>query len=1042
MIENLQKLQDIKVSLNDEQKLDLLKTMLESRLGDQREKNLIRQGKGWFHISGAGHEALAAFSTFLRSDDYCAPYYRDRALMLTRGISNYDIATNFFGKKDSTSGGRQLPNHFSDRSKNVWSHASPVASHLLPACGLAWGISLDKKDSILLASLGEAATRQGDFFEAICFAKEKKLPVIFIVEDNKLGISTHNEKTNPLYLKAVNPEEWIRVDGSNVYAVHQAAEKLVEHTRGGNGPAFLWVDVERMESHSIADDHRKYRSQEDIEAMSDRDPLRLFKEQLIEEGVITADDYESLEKKLKEAVRQDYLKAEKQRDPKPEDTFQQLTDDSGLVEAPPVKLGKKSRMIEAVNLTLRAALEKDEDCVLYGQDIEDPKGGVFNLTVGLSTDYPERVNNAPVAESTIVGVACGLAAYGKKAVFEIQFIDFISPGWNQLVSNLATIRWRTFGDWECPAVIYAPCGAYLPGGAIWHSQSNEGLFAAVPGLKVVMPSSPKDCASLMWTAIHDKDPVIFLIPKHSMWTEQATEGELEALPLGQSRVIKEGDELTVVTWGNCLEIVSEVSENVPDRQVEILDLRSIMPWDSEGVKRSLRKTGRLLIVHEDPPHCSVGQMILANLAQDDNLWKSMKAPPVMVSRENVHIGLNPIYEYAALPDKTQIQEAIDKLLNTELIKRETTRFAELTSDPKVATEILRKGDAAQVPGGNVQKIQVPILGEGIQTARVVSIVKNPGDTIEHDDPLCELETDKAVFPVESSLDGVLKSWSIAVGDEVEVGQEIGEIEVELSEEDLVAQTESQIGDMATPIEPEAPAPRKILSSLINKVFNSEGEREKKSGLSSEIIQQMQGIVPATITIKATWDPIREARKKAKAKYGKKAPSPSAMIAWNAVQAMKNHEMFTFTVAMDKLQKDTGDFDLGIAVSLPDDELASAVVKNANQLSWDEFTNDFISAIQRARRGQFDPKTRAPLMLSTMGPFDVISAVPVVVPPAIATLFIGGSHIEPVVNNKGPHTVREVVNLTLTFDHRWINGVGSASFLTEVRDNIENFKLPD
>ena len=1018
----------------------ILNTMLESRLGDQREQNMIRQGKGWFHISSAGHEAMAAVGVQLEADDYIAPYYRDRAMVLAKGMTTHEIALNFLAKKSSSSGGRQLPSHYSDRSKNIWSHASPVGCHLLPACGIAWGLQMDGKANVVIASLGEAASRQGDFFEAVCVAKEKKLPVVFIVEDNKFGISTPNSKTNPRVLEAINTTEWVSVDGADVEAVYHKAGEAIRHARSGKGPAFLWLEMERLDSHSIADDHRNYRASDELEAMLERDPIRLLKQRMMDAGLLTEAEYEELERDTKTVVRSDYLRADQADDPSPADTELEVFEAAEHTETPPVKLEGKCRMVEAVNLTLRAAIERDPNTVIYGQDVEDPKGGVFKLTVGLSSAFPGNVFNAPVAESTIVGLAVGLAGYGKRPVFEIQFVDFISPAWNQLVSNLATLRWRTNGDWQCPVVIYAPCGAYLPGGAIWHSQTNESLFASIPGIKVVVPSTPEDCVNLFWTSIQSNDPVLVLIPKHLMWKEQEVKTASAALPLGTSRVLQEGSEVSVVTWGNCLELVAEAEREFDEGVVEILDLRSIVPWDVQAVKRSVRKTGRLLVIQEDTPQCSVGQMIIAELVQDSELWAGMVASPVLISRQNVQIGLNPVYEYTALPDREQVVDAIRKLVQTRQQREATAGESDLDQQETVSDATL----PAEVETTTSHRVRVPILGEGIQSARVIALVKREGESVGYDDALCELETDKAVFPVESSVEGTFVRWLIEADTEVAVGQEIAEIELReaVTAAPAAKPAASQSARESDSVSGAVGASKKLLSSLIGRVFHSEGERERKSGLSSEIVQAMQGIVPATITMKADWSSIRTSRARAKQLYGNKAPSPSAIIAWNALQAMKAHEMFTYTVAMDKLNRDNDDFDLGVAVSLPDDVLQTAVVRNANQLTWEEFGIEFVAAIARARRGEMQPKTRAPLLISTMGPFDVRSAVPVVVPPSMATLFIGSAHLEPAIGKDGEHLSREVVNLTLTFDHRWINGVGSAAFLTDVRKNIESFELPE
>ncbi len=1027
----------------------LLNIMLESRLGDQREQNMIRQGKGWFHISSAGHEAMAAVGIQLQDGDYCAPYYRDRGMVLAKGLPSYEIALNFLGKKDSSSGGRQLPSHYSDRSLNIWSHASPVGSHLLPACGIAWGLQMDGKENVVIASLGEAASRQGDFYEAVSIAKEKKLPVVFIVEDNKFGISTPNEKTNPKVLGSVNIDDWIEVDGTDVEDVFTKSKKAIDQARNGGGPAFLWVELERLDSHSIADDHRNYRGEEELQSLLDKDPVQLFKDKMIANGVLSQEEYDELEKDTKTVVRSDYLRADKSPDPAPGDTMSQVFAETQNPKQPPVELSEKCRMVEAVNLTLKAAIEDDKDTIVYGQDVEDPKGGVFKLTAGLSSEFPENVFNAPVAESTIVGLAAGLAGYGKRPVFEIQFVDFISPAWNQLVSNLATLRWRTNGDWECPVVIYAPCGAYLPGGAIWHSQTNESFFASIPGVHVVVPSTPEDCVNLFWTSIHSQDPVLVLIPKHLMWAEQTVKQQPEAIALGASRKVADGTGVSVITWGNCLELVEEAAKEFEEGLLDVIDLRSIVPWDIDAVKQSVRKTGRLLVIQEDTPNCSVGQMILAEIVQDQSLWNRMQATPILISRENVQIGLNPVCEYSALPDKKKVLNAIHTL-STSTVKRDAM-ITPLTNQTVASVKSEETPEESGLTKGlKIHRIQVPILGEGIQSARVVGIIKNEGDKVDFDDALCELETDKAVFPVESSVDGTFVRWLVDADAEVFVGQEIAEIEIEVDgtedegreaeanqPSELVENAKIDDGNSGS-----GEASKSLLSSLIGKVFHSEGERERKSGLSSEIVQAMQGIVPATITMKANWSGIKTARARSKVLYGKKAHSPSAIVAWNVLQAMKNHEMFTYTVAMDKVNRDNEDFDLGVAVSLPDDVLDTAIIKNANKLQWPDFGDEFVAAVGKVRRGEFSPKTRAPLLISTMGPFDVRSAVPVVVPPSMATLFIGSAHVEPYLGKAGKQLLREVVNLTLTFDHRWINGVGSAAFMMEVRKNIETFKLPE
>src|SRR5204863_9542470 len=295
----------------------------------------------------------------------------------------------------------------------------------------------------------------------------------------------------------------------------------------------------------------------------------------------------------------------------------------------------KYRMGDMINLTLRAGLDVEPKRMIFGEDVEDPKGGVFTLTKRLSTDFPEQVFNSPLAESTILGVACGLASYGRRPVFELQFIDFVYPGWNQLVTNLATLRWRSFGKWTCPAVLYAPYGAYLPGGSVWHSQANEAAVAHYPGLNVVIPSTPEDAAGLLWTAMHGEDPTIFLIPKHLLWVEREVKHAINAVPIGHARRVVEGSDVTIVAWGNTVEKAQEAVTQLGGRvSVELIDLRSIVPWDREAIEESVRKTGRLIVVQEDTENCSVGQMIISHLASRPDVWSRLASPPLLVSKGN------------------------------------------------------------------------------------------------------------------------------------------------------------------------------------------------------------------------------------------------------------------------------------------------------------------------------------------------------------------------------------------------------------------------
>jgi len=639
-------------------KLDFLRLMLLSREGDRREGILLRQSKGWFQVSGMGHEALGTFSHLLRPDDYVFPYYRDRAIMLARGMSNYDLALAYFAKKKSSSGGRQMPGHYSSRKLNVFSVPTPTGASLIPACGTAWAMKLDGKDSVCLATVGDAASRQGEFYEAIAFAVQEKLPVVFVVEDNKYGISTPTEKFLPFNLGIINEDIVVQVDARHPDNVYSAGQEAIDKARRGDGPTVLWCDLDRLASHTSSDDHRVYRSLEDIEEMTKRDPIRLLAEELIKSGKLSEAEFAKMQEEVATVVDQDYIKAEKEEDPSPSDVMNFVWGEDPPAEKPPIQPADKMTMVSSINQTFRKALENDPQIIFFGEDIEDPKGGVFGITKGLSEAFPKQVFNSPLAEATILGVAIGVAIYGWKPVFELQFIDFISPGWNQVVTNMSTLRWRSNGEWNIPMVIYAPYGAYLPGGSLWHSMANEALLAHNPSLRVAIPSTPEDAAGLFWSAIHGDEVTFILVPKH-IFRKNVPVTAVEPVPLGKARVTREGSDVTLVTFGNTMELAYEAADRLAsEASVEIIDLRSIVPCDYETITKSLEKTGRLVVLHEDNQTCGIGQAIIAEMTRIPERWNLFLAPPQLVARPDVNIGYNPIYEYAALPDIDQVIQAI------------------------------------------------------------------------------------------------------------------------------------------------------------------------------------------------------------------------------------------------------------------------------------------------------------------------------------------------------------------------------------------------
>jgi 2-oxoisovalerate dehydrogenase E1 component len=1021
--------------LSKEDKLRLLTTILESRHADLREQNLNRQGKGHFHVSGMGHEALAAVSMQMEPDDYIVSYYRDRGLVLGRGMTTRQLGLEYFAKRNTGSGGRQMPSHYSDANLHIWSVPTPTGAQLLPACGIAWGIQLDGKKNLVVTTIGDAATRQGDFFEALCFAREKKLPVLFLVEDNGYGISMPTRKNNPLALNVLESNNWRRIEGQNVQQIYDATAEAFEKIRAGGGPFFFWIRMERLSSHTSSDDQKLYRSAEELQTLEKSDPLKCWKDQLIEEGAITAEEFAKLDSEIKERIRREYTEAEKAGDPSPNELL------ANVSKLPP-KLSKKIlppgkyRIGDTVNKTLRVGLEDDPRRILFGEDIEDPKGGVFRLTQKLSSEFPKQVFNSPLAESTILGVACGLAAYGKRPVFELQFIDFIYPGFNQLVTNISTLRWRSFGNWKCPAVIYAPYGAYLPGGSLWHSQANESALAHYPGLSVVIPSTPADAAGLLWTAMHGEDPVMFLIPKHLLWAEHDYPEPIGAVPLGEASKLRSGSDVTLVAWGNTVEKSLEALNKIGnDISVELIDLRSIVPWDKGTIEESVRKTRRLVVVQEDTENCSVGQMLISHIASTPALWNEMISPPILVSKANVVIGYNPIYEYAALPDVQRIVSALQRSVSTKQERVAVAAGVDRGSsapEPEVVQPKSTPSATAETSEQRVQSITVPVMGEGIRNAKVVSLLKNPGDGISHDDELCEVETDKAVYPIQSSFAGVMGEWKTKVGDTVDIGQELGTIMT--TEPSFANQVQEAAKESA--VEAEAAVPSRKQPEVAPE---DRPHYRVEPALSPTITRKLVHVIPANLQIDARWETIRKARDAAKRKNGKDAPSPSVMIAWAVVRAMENHPPFRRLILEDEQIVENENFDLGIAVALEGDRLATAVIVDANQKTWPEFVKSYNETVDATRTGRVDAMN-APVVITSLGAFGVKAGAPIVVPPSVGTLFVGTAHRELIPNGKQNESA-EVITVSLTFDHRVVNGAGAASFANEIKKQIEGFKIP-
>lgn len=638
--------------------------ILRIREGDLREERLLRQGRGWIHIPGSGHESLAAIAEHLEPDDLLFLYYRDRALMQARGVTPLEMAREHLATGYSSSAGRMMPVHGSYRRLGIYPPATPTGSQCLPAVGAAWGIRMAGTSGVVLCTIGDASTRQGEFYEAFAFAVQERLPVVFVVEDNGYGISTPTQRHLPFRLGVFAEEHYRHVDGRSVDAVLAASGDAVAAARNGDGPSILWVELDRLTSHTNSDDHRTYRSNDEIAQMRARDPVVLYAKALVERGELTIEELDALRAEAAADVDAAYRAAESEPSPDPATVAANLFGPASAAGHPvPFALDEASRtMAGALNACLREALDRIPAAVVFGEDVEDPKGGVFGFTKGLSTRHPGRVVNSPLAEATIIGAAVGLAATGYRPIFELQFIDFAAPGFNQLLNQAATLRWRSNGDWRCPAVFYAPCGAYLPAGSTWHSQSNEGIWTHIPGLRVAVPSTPEDLVGLLWTALHEDDPTLLLIPKHIMRVRHGAVAP-RAIGFGQARIRQSGDDVTVVAWGNCLEVAQEAADELGGQcSVEIIDLVSLVPCDWTAIEASVAKTGRLVVVSEDARTGNFGQAIITEMVATQQRFNRFLSPPLLVARDDIHIPFNPVLEYAVLPDVAKVRAALLEVL--------------------------------------------------------------------------------------------------------------------------------------------------------------------------------------------------------------------------------------------------------------------------------------------------------------------------------------------------------------------------------------------
>ena len=659
-----------------EEMLGIYRTMLTSRRLDEKMLTLLKQGKGFFHIGCAGHEATqAAIGSLSRAgEDWFSMYYRDLMMYLMLGGTEREVMLHHMAKADDpNSAGRQMSEHFGNKERNILTISSSVGAQFLPAVGTAMALQRDGKDAYVYCSCGDGATSQGDFHEALNWAARAAAPVLFVVQDNGYAISVpvRDQTAGGSAYKLARGYEGlarIKVDGTDFFQTYAAAKAAIEHIRAGKGPVCLVADLVRLLPHSSSDNHTKYRTPEELEAEKREDPILQMEGRLIEAGILAKDDIERIRKEVQKSVDEAAKWANEQADPEPSTAMDHVLyeGDLGLVFEASEPNGEPVVMVDAINHALQEEMERNEKVIVYGEDVAGGKGGVFTATRELTAKFgPDRCFNAPLAEASIIGTAVGFASAGFKPVVEIQFGDYIWPALQMLRNQVASYRYRSNGEWGCPMVIRVPVGGYIHGG-LCHSQNIEAFFAHMPGFQIALPSTAADAKGLLKAAIRMEDPILFMEHKALYRSAAARSPEPDQdylLPFGKARIVREGTDLTIVTYGMMVHKSVNVARILEKEgiSVEIIDLRTLLPVDMDTVLESVLKTNRALVVYEDHEFLGYGSELAAQIS--DRAFEHLDAPVRRLAGKFAPIAFADPLERELLPQDEDVLNAIREVLD-------------------------------------------------------------------------------------------------------------------------------------------------------------------------------------------------------------------------------------------------------------------------------------------------------------------------------------------------------------------------------------------